>query len=69
MDRNGLRSAKGICKNPSTAVERIFNGFLVAGYRFIVIISRVGYDIFGTFLLPLSYIIILLLFIIFAITL
>jgi hypothetical protein len=58
MDRNGLHSAKGICKNPSTAVEWIFNGFLVAGSRFIVIISRVGYDIFGTFLLPQSYIII-----------
>jgi hypothetical protein len=48
-----------MCKNPSTAVERIFNGFLLAGFQFIAIILRVGNDIVGTFLLSLSYVMLL----------
>jgi hypothetical protein len=56
MDRKGIPAAKTICENPKTDVERIFNGFLVAGSRFITIISRVAHDSFGTFLLPQSYI-------------
>ena len=64
MDRKGIPAAKTICENPKTDVERIFNGFLVAGSQFITIISRVPHDSFGTFLLPQSYIILYNIFII-----
>ncbi len=54
MDRKGIPAAKTICENPKTDIERIFNGFLVAGSRFITIILRVAHYSFGMFLLPQS---------------
>jgi hypothetical protein len=56
MNKKGIYSAIWICKNPSTAVQRIFDGFYMLVYRFIVIISLRARDKIGTFLLRQSYI-------------
>jgi hypothetical protein len=54
MVRKEKSYARRICKNPSTAVQRIFAGFYMLGQRFLAIISLRARTKIGTFLLTQS---------------